>query len=60
MAAVPLAGALALVLLACWGVLLVTRARIRRVVAGLALLVAVGYGGDGRAGATVGDRRATR
>jgi uncharacterized membrane protein (TIGR02234 family) len=41
-AAVPLAGALALVLLACWGVLLVTRARVRRVVAGLGLMVAVG------------------
>ena len=40
-AAVPLAGALALVLLACWGVLLVTRARVRRAVASLALLVAI-------------------
>jgi len=41
-ATVPLAGALALVLLACWGVLLVTRARVRRVVAGLGLVVAAG------------------
>ena len=31
-----------LVSLACWGVLLVTRGRVRRVVAGLGLLVAVG------------------
>jgi len=53
-AAVPLAGALALVLLACWGVLLVTRARVRRVVAGLGLLVAVGMVGT----AVLGQRSA--
>jgi hypothetical protein len=39
---VPLAGALGLVALACWGVLLVTRARVRRVVAALGALVAAG------------------
>ena len=38
----PLAGALALVLLACWGVILVTRGRVRRVVTWLALLAATG------------------
>src|SRR5690606_13835543 len=38
----PLAGALSLVLLACWGVVLVTRGRIRRGIALLALLAAVG------------------
>jgi uncharacterized membrane protein (TIGR02234 family) len=38
----PLAGALALVALAAWGVLLVTRGRARRAVAVLALLAAVG------------------
>ncbi len=38
-ATVPLAGALALVLLACWGVVLVTRGRVRRSVAGLAVVV---------------------
>lgn len=38
----PLAGALALVVLACWGVLLVTRGRFRRGVAVLALVAAVG------------------
>lgn len=38
----PLAGALALVALACWGVLLVTRGVVRRVVAGLAALAAAG------------------
>lgn len=38
----PLAGALALVVLACWGVLLVTRGRFRRAVAVLALVAAVG------------------
>jgi uncharacterized membrane protein (TIGR02234 family) len=38
----PLGLALALVLLACWGVLLVTRGAVRRVVAGLALLAALG------------------
>lgn len=39
---VPLAGALALVALACWGVLLVTRGRVRRL---LALLAAAAAGG---------------
>src|SRR3954449_13533212 len=39
---VPLAGALALVELAAWGALLVTRRRVRRAVAVVALLVAVG------------------
>jgi uncharacterized membrane protein (TIGR02234 family) len=38
----PLGLALALALLACWGVLLVTRGKVRRVVAGLALLAALG------------------
>ena len=38
----PLALALSLVVLACWGVLLVTRGVVRRVVAGVALLAAVG------------------
>lgn len=38
----PLAGALALAVLACWGVLLVTRGRVRRAVAVLALVGAVG------------------
>jgi uncharacterized membrane protein (TIGR02234 family) len=38
-ATVPLAGALALVLLACWGVLLVTRGRVRRAIAVLGLVV---------------------
>ena len=38
----PLAAALALVVLACWGVLLVTRGRFRRAVAALALVAAVG------------------
>ena len=41
-ATVPLAGALALVLLACWGVLLVTRRRFRRLVSALGVLVALG------------------
>lgn len=41
-ARMPLATALALVVLACWGVVLVTRGRFRRVVAVLALLAAVG------------------
>jgi uncharacterized membrane protein len=39
----PLAGALALVLLAAWGVLLVTRGRVRRAMAGLAALAAAGF-----------------
>jgi uncharacterized membrane protein (TIGR02234 family) len=38
----PLAAALALVVLACWGVLLVTRGRFRRAIAVLALVTAVG------------------
>lgn len=38
----PLAAALALVVLACWGVLLVTRGRVRRAVAGLAVVAAAG------------------
>lgn len=39
---VPVANALALVVLACWGVLLVTRGRVRRAVAVLGALAAVG------------------
>lgn len=39
----PLAGALALVLLAAWGVLLVTRGRVRRAMAGVAALAAAGF-----------------
>jgi uncharacterized membrane protein (TIGR02234 family) len=39
---VPAASALSLVVLACWGVLLVTRGRVRRVVAVLAALASVG------------------
>jgi uncharacterized membrane protein (TIGR02234 family) len=38
---VPLAGALGLVALACWGVVLVTRARVRRGVAALGAVVAM-------------------
>jgi uncharacterized membrane protein (TIGR02234 family) len=38
----PLAAALSLVLLACWGVVLVTRRRVRRAVAGLAGVTALG------------------
>ena len=38
---VPAADALALVVLACWGVLLVTRGRVRRVVAVLGVLAAL-------------------
>ena len=38
----PLAAALALVVLACWGVVLVTRGRVRRAVTLLALVCAVG------------------
>ena len=41
-ATVPLGGALALVLLACWGVVLVTRGLVRRVVAGTAAATSVG------------------
>ncbi|WP_244927616.1 Trp biosynthesis-associated membrane protein [Nocardioides sp. W7] len=39
---VPLAGALALVVLACWGVVLVTRGLVRRVVTVLGLLASLG------------------
>lgn len=39
---VPLAAALALVVLACWGVVLVTRGAVRRAVAGLAAVAAAG------------------
>jgi uncharacterized membrane protein (TIGR02234 family) len=38
----PLAGALALVVLACWGVVLVTRGLVRRSLAALALVAALG------------------
>lgn len=38
----PLAGALGLVALACWGVVLVTRGVVRRAIAALALLAAAG------------------
>lgn len=38
----PVAAALALVVLACWGVVLVTRGRVRRLVAGLGVLAAAG------------------
>ena len=41
-ASYPLASAVSLVLLASWGVLLVTRGRVRRVFAAVALLAAVG------------------
>lgn len=41
----PLGTALALVVLACWGVVLVTRGRFRRAVAGVAVLAALGYVG---------------
>jgi uncharacterized membrane protein (TIGR02234 family) len=39
----PLAAGLALVVLACWGVVLVTRGRFRRAVAWLGVLAGVGY-----------------
>ena len=39
----PLGTALALVVLACWGVVLVTRRRFRRAVAWLAVLTSLGY-----------------
>ena len=39
----PLATALAFVVMACWGVLLVTRGRFRRAVAALSVLAALGY-----------------
>ncbi|WP_110181570.1 Trp biosynthesis-associated membrane protein [Nocardioides solisilvae] len=42
LAQMPLAAALGLVVLACWGVLLVSRGRLRRAVAGLALVASVG------------------
>ena len=38
----PLSAALALVLLACWGVILVTRGRVRRAIAVLGLIAAAG------------------
>ena len=59
---VPLAAALALVGLACWGVLLVTRRLLRRVVAWLDALVAVGLVATavvGRASALDSARHAT-
>ena len=46
----PLGTALAFVVLACWGVLLVTRGRFRRVIAGLAVLAATGYVATNRVG----------
>jgi len=55
-AAVPLAGALALLLLACWGVVLVTRGLVRRAIAVLALVVSAGM----FATAVLGYRSATR
>ena len=39
----PLGTALAFVVLACWGVLLVTRGRFRRAIAALAVLAGLGY-----------------
>ena len=59
---VPLAAALGLVGLACWGVLLVTRGRLRRAVAVLGALVAVGLVATavvGRASALDSARHAT-
>jgi len=59
---VPLAGALGLVALACWGVVLVTRARVRRAVAALGALVAAGLVATvvlGRASALDSAREAT-
>lgn len=59
---VPAAGAAALVCLAAWGALLVTRGRFRRVVAVMAALAAVGYTAavvTGFTGAPDGVRRAT-
>jgi MFS family permease len=41
-AQMPLAAALALVVLACWGVLLVTRGRVRRVIAWLGVVASAG------------------
>lgn len=41
-AEMPAAGALALVVLACWGVVLVTRGRVRRAVVVLALVASIG------------------
>ena len=46
----PLAGALGLVVLACWGVVLVSRGLPRRVVAWLGLVAALGLRGDLAAG----------
>ncbi len=54
----PLAGALALVALAAWGVLLVTRGVVRRVVAAIALLAAAGIGAVVVVGGFVQDDRA--
>jgi uncharacterized membrane protein (TIGR02234 family) len=59
---VPLAGALGLVGLACWGVLLVTRGWVRRAVAWLGAVVAIGLVATavaGRASALDSARRAT-
>ena len=59
---VPLAAALGLVGLACWGVLLVTRGRLRRAVAVLGAVVAVGLVATavvGRASALDSARHAT-
>jgi uncharacterized membrane protein (TIGR02234 family) len=59
---VPLAGALGLVALACWGVVLVTRSRVRRVVAALGAVVAAGLVATvvlGRASALDSAREAT-
>ena len=56
----PLAGALALVALAAWGVLLVTRGIVRRVVAVLALAAAAGIGVVLLLSAFVQDDTATR
>jgi hypothetical protein len=59
---VPLAAALGLVALACWGVLLVTRRVVRRVVAALGVLVAAGLMATvvvGRASALSSARDAT-
>jgi uncharacterized membrane protein (TIGR02234 family) len=59
---VPLASALGLVGLACWGVLLVTRGRVRRLLAVLGAVVAVGLVSTavvGRASALESARKAT-
>jgi uncharacterized membrane protein (TIGR02234 family) len=55
----PLAGALSLVALACWGVVLVTRGRFRRAVAALTVLASVGLAVTVVVGAlTLGDQLA--